>query len=60
MVMAQIYTMIGEYDKALDELDYLMSIPSLCSPAYLRADPIFAPLKDLPRFSQLAAKYGRK
>lgn len=60
MVMAQIYTMVGEYDKALDELDYLMSIPSLCSPAYLKADPIFAPLQDLHRFSELVAKYDRK
>jgi hypothetical protein len=59
MVMAQIYTMVGEYDKALDELDYLMSIPSLCSPAFLRVDPIFAPLQDLPRFNELVAKYDR-
>jgi len=60
MVMAQIYTMVGEYDKALDELDYLMSIPSLCSPAYLNVDPIFTPLQDLPRFRELVAKYDRK
>jgi len=60
MVMAQIFTIVGEYDKAFDELDYLMSIPSLCSPAYLRADPIFAPLQDLPRFNKLVTKYDRK
>jgi hypothetical protein len=60
MVMAQIYTMVGEYDKALDELDYLMSIPSLCSSAFLRADPIFTPLQNLPRFNAIVAKYDRK
>jgi hypothetical protein len=60
MVMAQIYTMVGEYDKAIDELAYLMSIPSQCSSAFLRADPIFAPLQELPRFIALLEKYETK
>ena len=60
MVMAQIYTIIGEYDKAIDELDYLMSMPSLCSSAYLKADPIFEPLLGLPRFNELMTKYESK
>lgn len=57
MVMAQIYSILGMYDKAIDELEYHLSIPAWSTPAYLRADPIFAPLQDKPRFQQLLTKY---
>ena len=57
MVMAQIYTIVGEYELAIDELEYLLSIPAWCSAEYLEADPIFAPLRDNPRFIALIAKY---
>ena len=57
MVMATIYTIVGEYERAIDELELVLSIPSWCSTAYLRADPIFAPLQDIPRFKSLLTKY---
>jgi hypothetical protein len=57
MVMAQIYTIVGEYDLAMDELDYVLSIPSMCTPALLRSDPLFAPMQELPRFVALLEKY---
>jgi len=57
MVMAMIFTIVGEYEKAIDELDYVLSIPSWCSTAYLKADPIFAPLYDNPRFIEVTGKY---
>ena len=57
MVMATIYTIVGEDEKAIDELELLLSIPSWCSAEYLMADPLFAPLQDNPRFIALIGKY---
>ena len=57
MVMATIYTIVGEYELAIDELEYLLSIPAWCTAKYLTADPIFAPLYDMPRFIELIGKY---
>ena len=60
MVMAQIYTLVGMYDLAIDELEYHLSIPAWSTPAYLKADPIFAPLRDKPRFQELMKKYEKE
>lgn len=57
MVMAQVYTMVGEYDLAIDELEYHLSIPGWSSPDFIIADPIFAPLHENPRFKALMKKY---
>ncbi len=56
--LAEIYTMVGEYDAALDEIEYLLSIPSEMSVPLLRLDPIWDPLRDHPRFQDLLEKYG--
>jgi hypothetical protein len=57
MVMAFIYTKVGDYDEAIDMLDYLLTIESWATPEYLRAEPIFAPLQDLPRFNSVLSKH---
>jgi tetratricopeptide (TPR) repeat protein len=52
--LAQIYVMVGDYDSAIDQLGYLLSIPSLnFSTAYMRIDPTWAPLRNQPRFQRL-------
>ncbi len=56
--LAEIYTTVGEYDTALDEIEYLLSIPSWWSVQDLRLDPIWDPLRDHPRFEALLEKYG--
>jgi len=59
MVMAQIYTIAGRYDDAIDQLEYLLSIPSWCTPEFIRADPIFAPLADIPRLNKVLRDYKK-
>ena len=60
MVMAYVYTKAGEYDRACDELETALSVPSLFSAKWLRVDPLFDPLRDHPRFQALLEKYDSK
>jgi TolB-like protein/tetratricopeptide (TPR) repeat protein/tRNA A-37 threonylcarbamoyl transferase component Bud32 len=53
--LARIYILVGEPEKALDQIEPLLKIPYLLSPGWLRIDPAFAPLKGNPRFERLVA-----
>jgi serine/threonine-protein kinase len=55
--LAEVYAMVGEYDAAIDQLEFLLSIPAPISPPLLRADPLWDPLRDHPRFQALLKKY---
>jgi tetratricopeptide (TPR) repeat protein len=52
--LARIYILVGEPDKALDQIEELLKIPYYLSPGWLRIDPAFDPLRKLPRFQKLA------
>jgi serine/threonine-protein kinase len=52
--LARIYVHVGEPEKALDQLEKLLSVPYYLSPGWLRIDPEFAPLRGNPRFERLA------
>ncbi len=59
--LAFIYTLVGDYDLALDKLEYLLSIPSLTmSVPMLRLDPRWDALRDHPRYKSLMRKHGFK
>jgi serine/threonine protein kinase/Flp pilus assembly protein TadD len=51
--LALVYTIVGEYDQALDKIEYLLSIPGEMSLSLLQLDPRWAPLKGSPRFRRL-------
>jgi len=51
--LAQIYTDVGEYEKAIDQLELLLSISSHISELRLRFDPTWDPLREHPRFIKL-------
>ena len=53
--LVRIYTLGGEPEKALDQLEPLLKIPSDLSPGWLKIDPNFDPLRRNPRFQKLVA-----
>jgi serine/threonine-protein kinase len=54
-LLARIYLLAGERERALDMLDGLLARPYFLSPGWLRIDPTFASLEGNPRFEKLAA-----
>jgi serine/threonine protein kinase/tetratricopeptide (TPR) repeat protein len=56
--LAEIYSIVGEYEAAIDQLEIIMSIPGRTSVHTLRLDPIWDPLRDNPRFQRLIDKYS--
>jgi tetratricopeptide (TPR) repeat protein len=53
--LARIYTVVGEPDKAIDQLEALLKTPYFLSPGWLRIDPNFESLRGNPRFQKLVA-----
>lgn len=61
MVMADIYAINGDYDRALDEIEYVLSIPYVVTVGLLRTEPKYPipewkALSEQPRFQQILAK----
>ncbi len=57
-VLARIYILAGEPEKALDRLEPLLRTPYYLSPGWLRIDPTFDPLRGNPRFVTLSEAKG--
>ncbi len=55
--LARIYSRVGETNKALDQIEELLSIPCDLSVGLLRLDPVWDPLRDHPRFQALLEEY---
>jgi AcrR family transcriptional regulator len=53
-VVARVRTALGESGKALDQLEAMLREPYCVSPAWLRIDPSFVPLRGHPRFERLS------
>jgi serine/threonine protein kinase/tetratricopeptide (TPR) repeat protein len=57
--LAWVYTLLGDYDSALDQLEILLERPSRLTISFLELDPRWAPLRSHQRFEDLKAKYGK-
>ena len=57
MRLAIVYSMVGEQDKALDEIELLLSIPCSFTTWHLKLSPFWDPLRDNERFQELIEKY---
>ena len=54
---AQAYAELGEVEKAVEHLDYLLSIPSLITVHSLESRLAWAEVLDHPAFQELLARY---
>ncbi|MFI5250418.1 MAG: tetratricopeptide repeat protein, partial [Gemmatimonadales bacterium] len=55
-LLAWIYVTIGDHPHALEQLGALLAKPYFISPAWLRIDPTWAPLKGDPGFQRLISQ----
>ncbi len=60
MRLAFVYSMVGEQEKALDEIELLLSTPFYFTTWDLKLNPFWDPLRDNPRFQELIEKYEEK
>ena len=60
MWLVDIYTIVGEYDAALEELESLWPVPGVAEEYRwkLQTDDVYAPLRTNPRFQKLVAGRG--
>jgi len=57
MVMANIYARCGDYDKALDELEELLSQQTNYTVNDFKLNSELEPLRKLPRYQEMMQKY---
>ncbi len=58
MALAQTYMMVDQPELAVEVLEPLLDIPSPVTREALLADPLWAPLRQHPRFRRLVAEVG--
>lgn len=56
--MATILTMVGEYEEAIETLEVMFSGPAVMELSMIQLDPVYAPLRDYPRFLNLSKFLG--
>jgi len=55
--LAEIHTIVGDCDAAIEKLEYLLEIPAGVHIGELKVNPVWIPLRDHSRFQALLDKY---
>ncbi len=53
--LAEIYAWCNRKERAIDILEYVLTVPSMVHKNYIKNDPTWDPLRDHPRFQELIA-----
>ena len=56
--LAKIYLMLGDYDKCMEQLEFLLGNPSYISVKYLQLDPKWKPIQEKPEFKKMISNYA--
>ncbi len=56
--LARIYLLFGDYDQAMDQLEYLLTVPFYLTPETMVQLPEYAPLHNHPRFQKYLQTTG--
>jgi len=55
--LAQIYVMVGDHDRAIEQLEDLLSNPTWISVTWLERDPTWNPLRADPKFQEMLRRH---
>jgi TolB-like protein/Flp pilus assembly protein TadD len=55
--LLEVYIITGDYNAAMDKIEYLLSIPGNISVQLLKVDPVYDKLRSLPRFNQIIGSF---
>ncbi len=58
--LANIYALTGNYNQALKQIDFILSIPGAFSINLLKLDPLYDSLRDLPGYKAIVQKYSSR
>jgi len=58
--LAWIYTLVGEHERALAELETLLSMPSTMTIPLIELDPRWAPLRGHPKYRELKGRFSER
>jgi TolB-like protein/tRNA A-37 threonylcarbamoyl transferase component Bud32/Flp pilus assembly protein TadD len=58
--LARIYTMVGEYDEALEQIDRFLSLPTWTTAEWVDVDPRYDALREHPRYEEVLGKHRAK
>ena len=56
--LALVYTMVGQQDAAIDQLERVLSMESIFSASWLEHDPLWDELRDNPSFAEMLARHA--